>query len=204
MSQTLLIVEIETNGYPLNLFEPNVSSYPSILQLSWATYELDAKKLRWIESRHFNVTLDPDEEWDPGAASVHGIVESDARSSRTTTDPRTALNEFAQHLASVTCVVSHNLVFTKRMIQVASVREGLSDAWPAIQELSVMQHMKPVLRIPSTKRAGEYKSPSLAELHEWVWASPPPLSRVYAAKRNVACLANCIAGMVADGILVLP
>jgi len=204
--QTLLIVEIETNGYPLNLYASDSSSYPSILQLSWATYELDAKKLRWIGSRHFNLTLNPEEDWDPGAASVHGIVESDARNSRITVEPGVALEEFGRHLRTVTCVVSHNLTFTKRMIQAAAYCERLSDVWPADlkhQELSTMHRMKSVIRIPSTRRAGEFKSPSLAELHEWVWACPPPLSRAYAAKRNVACLANCIAGMVADGVLVL-
>jgi DNA polymerase-3 subunit epsilon len=214
MVLTILLLDTETNGLPKNRFAPpsDYDAYPAILQLSWAIYTVDGSKLTSVKSRDIGVRLDSGIPWDAGAAKIHGLTELEARQGTSATD---ALTELAAALRAVDVVVAHNMAFDKPVIRAAGYRTGVAELrqlWPTnIKELCTMKATKDLVQIPATAAQakyadlGPYKSPKLNELYAWLYGHVYDISgaTLHNAKSDTHCLAQCIAGLLRKGHMVV-
>lgn len=209
MTLTILLLDTETNGLPKNRYAPPSAfdAYPAILQLSWAIYTVDRKRLTPITSRDIGVRLDPSATWDAGAAKIHGLTEVEARHGTPALD---ALHELSAALREVDVVVAHNLAFDKPVIRAAGYAVGLRDLWPTtLKEFCTMKECRDLVKLPATAAQakyadlGPYKAPRLNELYTWLYGHVYDISGavLHTAKSDTHCLAQCIAGLLRKGYL---
>lgn len=214
----ILLLDTETNGLPTDRNAPpsQFQKYPPILQLSWSIYEIilkgEIRELRHIKSQDFNLLLSPEIPWNADAARFHKRIEADCRNPAKTVSPKYALRALQADLRSVACVMAHNLAFDKPIIQSAGYREGIPDIWSpqgSVQEFCTMRATQPLLKLPATAKQlaysglSPYKAPNLSELYEWVWGSTPDSNKAHTSAGDVASLSECVAGLLADGLLTL-
>jgi len=208
---TVLLLDTETNGLPLNRFAPpsHFDAYPAILQLSWGIYTITGRTIATVKTRDIGLALDPTIPWNAGAAAVHGISEVEARHG---TAPEVALTELREALRSVDVVAAHNLSFDKPVLRAAAYRVGIRDLWPpapsGVKEFCTMRETRDLLRIPSPSVQKEsditkFKLPSLNELYGFLYSHRYDISgaSLHSARSDVHCLAQCIAGLLKKGFL---
>ena len=211
MILTILLLDTETNGLPKNRFAPpsEFNSYPAILQLSWAIYTIDGRRIVSVSSRDIGIRLEPGATWDTGAAKIHGITELEARHGTPAKEALTALSEAMQ---TVDVVVAHNLAFDKPVIRAAGYAVGLRSLWPTgIQEFCTMKATPPLVKLPPTAaqakyaELGPYKAPKLNELYAWLYGHVYDISgaTLHSARSDVHCLAQCIAGLLRNRFLIV-
>lgn len=211
-TQTILLLDTETNGLPKNRYAPvsEFSAWPAILQLSWAVYRVNPDgHLDQLESRDIGVSLAPEIAWDTGAAKIHGLAEAEARYGTPAID---ALTELAAALRRVNVVVAHNLDFDKSVIRAAGYSVGLRTLWPQadIREVCTMRATTDIVCIPPTAKQvacnmSKHKPPRLSELYEWLFGAAYDISgsNLHSAKGDVHCLAECLGELLRRKALVL-
>jgi DNA polymerase-3 subunit alpha len=200
----LLLIDTETNGLPKNRFAPIsvTDAYPAILQLSWSLFTLTGEEITLDHSRDITVALNPSVAWDTGAAAIHGISETDARSG---TLPFDAFTELAAVMAKTDIVVAHNLSFDKPVIRAAAYACGLRTLWPdSLKEFCTMRFSRDLCKLPS-QRPDAFKLPKLNELHSFLYGHPYDISGnvLHTSKSDVDCLAKCLMMLCQKGHLVL-
>lgn len=200
----ILLIDTETNGLPKNRFAPisETDAYPAVLQLSWSLFTMTGNELVHDHSRDITVALDPSVAWDTGAAAVHGISESDARSG---TSPHDAYTELAAILDKTDIVVAHNLSFDKPVIRAAGYVCGIRNLWKSsIKEFCTMRATRDLCRLPAM-RPDAYKLPKLNELHSFLFGHPYDVSGnvLHTSKSDVDCLARCLTMLLQKGHVVL-
>ena len=213
----LLLLDTETNGLPKHRFAPasQWASYPAILQLSWAIYEINdtGRALKTIAKRDIGVALHPSIPWDTGAAKIHGLTEVEARGGAPAAK---ALTELADALRTVDYVVAHNLAFDRPVIRAAGYAEAdrdpafisLRNLWPStIKEFCTMSTTRDLLRLPMPSDPenlrGKFKAPKLNELYTWLYGHVYDMSGavLHTAASDTHCLAQCVAGLLRRGLL---
>ena len=210
MSQTILLLDTETNGLPKNRFAPisEPGVWPAILQLSWAIYEVAPDgTMKELESRDVGVSLRPEIPWDAGAAKIHGLSEYEGRNG---TPARDVLTDLAAALRRVSVVVAHNLAFDKPVIRAAAYTEGIRDLWPSgLKDFCTMRSTTDFVCIPATEKQvayniSKYKSPRLSELYQWLFGTSYDVSGsvLHSSKGDVHCLAECLGELLHRGHLV--
>jgi DNA polymerase III epsilon subunit-like protein len=206
----VLLLDTETNGLPKNRQAPAsmTEAWPAILQLSWATYTITGRTMHLDSHRDIGVALDPVIPWDAGAAKVHGISETEAR---TGTPAARALAELAAALRCVDVVVAHNLAFDKPVIRAAGYRVAatvpeLRQLWPAGKaEFCTMRETRDLLQLPSPNDPlGRFKPPRLNELYTWLYGHVYDISgaTLHSARSDTHCLSQCVAGLLRRGLLI--
>jgi DNA polymerase-3 subunit epsilon len=212
----IIFFDTETNGLPKNRYAPvsHWEAYPSIIQLSWATYHLDTQTNRLIPESQKDLCLRlPDTDtWDAGAAAIHGVSEETARRG---IEPAIALGEFAAALRQSQIVIAHNLSFDKPVVCAEGYRFGLRDLWPTgkIMEFCTMRNTRDILRIPypspspspSSRSAtySPYKAPRLAELYQFLYGRAYDISgaTLHNAMSDVDCLVTCVRELLRRGYI---
>jgi DNA polymerase-3 subunit alpha len=199
----LLLLDTETNGLPKNRFAPIsvADAYPAILQLSWSLFTLTGNEMTHEHSRDITVALDPSVAWDTGAAAVHGISETVARSG---TSPINAFTELSDVMAKSDIIVAHNLSFDKPVIRAAAYACGLRNLWPdTIKEFCTMRFSRDLCKLPAM-RPDAFKLPKLNELHSFLYGHPYDVSGnvLHTSKSDVDCLAKCLSMLFKKGLVV--
>lgn len=202
----VLLLDTETNGLPKNRQAPvsMTEAWPAILQLSWVTYTITGRTMHQDSQRDIGVALDPSIPWDTGAARIHGITETEAR---TGTPAVRALAELAAALRTVDVIVAHNLAFDKPVIRAAGYRvPELRQLWPAGKaEFCTMRETRDLLQLPSPNDPlGRFKPPRLNELYAWLYGHVYDISgaTLHSARSDTHCLAQCLAGLLRRGLVV--
>ena len=207
----LILIDTETNGLPKSRYAPvtEPGAWPSILQLSWAIYNLEGSVLSLESSRDIGLALDPAEPWNAGAAAIHGISEREARSGESV---EKALAAFQAALKSADYVIAHNLSFDRSVLRAAGYKVGLRDLWPAkMKELCTMKATRDLLKLPASAKQAQYsdlspyKAPRLDELYTWLYGSVYDVSGavLHTAVADVDCLARCLSALLGRGLLTL-
>lgn len=208
MTTRILLLDTETNGLPRNRYAPpsTPNNWPSILQLSWATYLVGADGVTLTQESvcDLGLALPIGEVWNAEAARVHGITEEEARSG---TPVRVGLLALKEALHKSQVVVAHNVAFDKPILRAAAYREGIRDFWPggtALTEFCTMEGTRDLLRLPPThEKATRWKAPRLNELHTWLFGHPFDISgaTLHNSASDVQCLAACLMALLGRGLL---
>lgn len=224
----ILLLDTETNGLPMSTYAPPSEwrTYPAILQLSWVIYSLDAagRQLGQPEAkRDIGLALHPSIPWNVEAAAIHGLTEFEGRRG---TPAAEALGELAAALAGVDVIIAHNLAFDKSVIRAAGYAEAdrgepatsalgkqgpasLRSIWPrGVGELCTMRATRDLIQIPSPyygPESGKWKAPKLNELYGWLYGHPYDVSGavMHSSRADTHCLAQCVAGLLRRGFLVV-
>lgn len=219
-TQTILLLDTETNGLPKNRFAPvsEFTVWPAILQLSWAVYRVSPDGTMVQESsRDVGLSLAPEIPWDAGAAKIHGLSEVEGRHG---SPVDATLSELAADLRRVDCVVVHNLAFDKPVIRAAGYAEAsrseanahLRNLWPSkLKEYCTMRETTDIICIPPTAKQAAYniskhKSPRLNELYQWLFGASYDVSgsALHSAKGDVHCLAECVGELLRRNLISFP
>lgn len=160
-----LVYDTETTDRPkaFNADALDTDNWPRVLQLAWATVDLDARQV--LEQRSSLIWLPADVQIVPEAQAVHGIGHELLR--RHGNDLEAEVAAFGAALQHADLAVCHNVGFDRPVMACESVRAGTGDwiteAILGKRHFCTMRAGTPLCQLP-----GKYgfKWPRLVELHE--------------------------------------
>ncbi len=180
-----LIFDTETTGLPANRQAPltDFDNWPRIVQIAW---QLHNPKGKLISAQNFIVR--PDGFTIPfNAEKVHGI--STERATKEGHPLREVLGIFNKDLEKAHLIIGHNIEdFDVRIIGSEYLRLNLPNAIASMATYDTQLQTRDFCAIPSG-RAGKYKWPSLAELHEKLFGKK--YEDAHDAAYDVAANARC-------------
>jgi DNA polymerase-3 subunit epsilon len=179
-----LVFDTETTGMVMFNSPYNHPDQPDIVQLAACLSQGD------YVLGEINFLIKPDKAVHPKAQEAHGItpeiIEMGAVSRRV------ALLAFSQMMRKCTRLVAHNIQFDMKIILAAFDREGATESILLTGEkksFCTMLESTQVCKIPSTKKPGSYKWPSLQEGYRLL-VNPEGFQGAHNASVDVrACLA---------------
>ena len=174
----VLVFDTETTGLPSerNASYMEVHKWPHIVQLSFALYDLEERKLKGTYD--YIIRLPDDIPISTESQNVHGITHSLCR--RKGVPIQLALEEFGKCLVTADVIVAHNLSFDKRVILAACRREGVPQYFfgegKSKSEFCTMLRTKDIpVVVAKNSRGEEYnKYPTLTELHQFLFNGDIP------------------------------
>ena len=173
----VLVFDTETTGLPTerNASITETHKWPHIVQLSYALYDTDLKKM--ILCKDDIIRIDSTIEITEGSIAIHGITHKMCNKKGISIID--AINEFNIHLNKSDCVVGHNLSFDKRMIMVESIRNKMKQYFTINgerkSECCTMKHFTETCGIEKINKNGNkyFKFPTLTELHNYFFNFTP-------------------------------
>lgn len=177
----------------------DTDNWPRVLQLAWATVDLDAAQV--LEQRSSLIWLPSDVQIHPEAQAVHGISKDLLH--RHGNDLDEELSQFAEAMSHANLAACHNVGFDRPVMASESVRSGVGD-WATEVIISkphfcTMQAGTPLCKLPG--RYG-HKWPRLVELHEHLLGCD--FSGAHDAMADVMACVRCLTelhrlGLTAEG-----
>ncbi len=191
-----LIFDTETTGLPVNRKAPltDFDNWPRIVQIAW---QLHDPKGKLISSQNFIVK--PEGFTIPfNAEKVHGI--STERASKEGHPLAKVLNKFSADLEKANLIIGHNIEdFDIKIIGSEYLRLGLPDAIAGKATYDTQLKTRDFCAIRSG-RAGKFKWPSLAELHEKLFGKK--FEDAHDAAYDVAANAHCFFELIRKKVAV--
>lgn len=180
----ILFFDTETNGLPLEYDAPVEDTYnwPRLIQLAWKIYNTDGSLIlqseRIIKPKGYVIS--------PESTTIHGISQDTA--SKIGFDLDRVLKEFIYDLSTVDLIVAHNLNFDQSIIGCEFYRCGLNNPIPKIRGMCTM---KLTTNFCALGKAGNYKWPTLEELHFKLFNSAARRTKIHNANEDVELLTRC-------------
>ena len=157
----ILVFDTETSDLPRDWRRPasDLDNWPHLLQVAWIVCDLE------FRPKHTYSTLIRPEGWQvaPGAAKVNGI--STKKALKHGVPVATVLPAFDAVLQTCGLVAAHNLEFDRNVMTAEFLRAGLPHHFDDTEGFCTMRGTTAFCRL-TPKRYGEYKWPTLAELHK--------------------------------------
>ena len=164
--KSYLFFDTETTGLPKdqNASSSDVDNWPRIVQLSWILTDGKGNKINTgdyiIKPGGFII---PEQ-----AASIHGISTDKAITEGTDFDE--VMDMFLKDYAQADCIVGHNIIFDKKVLEAELIRMGRQDAVVPKQYICTMKGSVNYCKIPG-RNGIKYKYPNLQELHKALFGS---------------------------------
>lgn len=180
----ILFFDTETNGLPLEYDAPveDIDNWPRLIQLAWKIYNADGSVIlqseRIIKPKGYVIS--------PESTTIHGISQDTA--SKIGFDLDRVLKEFIYDLSTVDLIVAHNLNFDQSIIGCEFYRCGLNNPIPKIRGICTM---KLTTNFCALGKAGNYKWPTLEELHFKLFNSAARRTEIHNANEDVELLTRC-------------
>jgi DNA polymerase III epsilon subunit-like protein len=188
MAETFLFFDTETTGTPRSRNAPltDLENWPRVVQVAWLLAD-DCK--RELESGEFIIYPDgftiPDE-----AQRIHGI--STAQAIREGVPLSDVLSSFNGLVARATRLVAHNFEFDSKVLGAEFLRLIRPNPLPGRGFHCTMKSGTDICRLPGPR--GQYKWPTLAELHRALFGTVP--ATAHRALADVRSCSNCYFEMV--------
>jgi DNA polymerase III subunit epsilon len=170
-----LFFDTETSGLPRDWQAPPSigPNWPRLVTIAWLVVDVDGRELR---SHHVLIRPVGWDKIDPGAQAAHGISIEKARAEGVSIGPE--LEWFRREVDAAQAVLAHNYNFDSRVVASEFLRQGRVDPFVGKAQLCTMIASTPIANIPPTAKmiaAGRNhpKSPSLAELHRFLFGDDP-------------------------------
>jgi len=191
---TILIFDLETTGLlPKNSGDP----FPSVLQLSYALYDIHSKSV--IEMKNAYIRVPETTVITPFVAKLTGITREKLDTDGI--DIREALADFHETYKKADILVAHNMNFDMTVLQVESEKY-----YPAIGSdirnddkplYCTMQDSIDICQLERINSYGTYlKFPKLSELYEIYFGHVP--ENLHDARIDVLCCLRCFLKMKFD------
>lgn len=180
----ILFFDTETNGLPLEYDAPveDIDNWPRLIQLAWKIYNADGSVIlqseRIIKPKGYVIS--------PESTTIHGISQDTA--SKIGFDLDRVLKEFIYDLSTVDLIVAHNLNFDQSIIGCEFYRCGLNNPIPKIRGICTM---KLTTNFCALGKVGNYKWPTLEELHFKLFNSAARRTEIHNANEDVELLTRC-------------
>ncbi len=190
-----LIFDTETTGLPKNRQAPltDFDNWPRVVQLAWQLHDHKGKLL----SNH-NIIIRPDGFTIPyNAEKVHGI--STKRALEEGKPLAEVLGLFAKDLEKAQWVIGHNIIdFDVKVLGSEFLRMGMENVFSQKEAVDTQLVSTEFCAIPGG-RGGQYKWPSLIELHEKLFGER--FEDAHDAAYDVSANAKCFFGLIAEGVV---
>lgn len=184
---SLLFFDTETTGTPRSRSAPlqDLDNWPRIVQVAWLVTDDQGRE----RSSHVAIAR-PDGFVIPADATrIHGI--STERAKREGVPLGGILTAFRAALQTVDTVVAHNYEFDYMVTAAEFLRHSMPDPFAAHRHFCTMRSGASLTRIPG--RRGDFKWPTLAELHTHLFGHAPAIA--HDALADVQSCARCYVAM---------
>jgi DNA polymerase III epsilon subunit-like protein len=169
-----LVFDTETNGLPAagtgrtcEVTKETCHRWPDVVQISWLIYD-DAVDKVYGET-DIVVRLPPGVAMNQAATLIHGITEK--RNKQGVSAP-VAFDTFNAACDAVQCIVGHNLLFDKNVMQASALRIGIRSGLASPKgEFCTMESTKGMCALRTA--SGWIKYPRLEELHALLFGCVP-------------------------------
>ena len=190
-----LIFDVETTGLAKNKKAPltDFDNWPRVVQLAWQLHDSKGKLLS-----HQNHIIRPDGFTIPyNAEKVHGI--STQRALEEGKPLKEVLGLFAEDLHKAQCIIGHNIIdFDSKVVGCEFLRAGLDNPLPKMEAIDTQLVSTEFCAIPGG-RGGQFKWPTLLELHEKLFGER--FEDAHDAAYDVSANARCFFGLIAEGVV---
>ncbi len=184
-----LVFDTETTGLPKNWDAPitDTDNWPRMVQLAWQLHDVDGKLIS-----NKNYIIKPEGYTIPyNVVKVHGI--STDRAMRDGHDLSFVLEEFNKDLARSTYNVGHNIGFDINIVGSEFYRKEIDSNIAELKVIDTKDDGTDFCKIPGG-RGGQYKWPTLTELHTKLFGVP--FGDAHDAAYDVDATAKCFFGLV--------
>jgi DNA polymerase-3 subunit epsilon len=194
---SVLVFDTETTGLPARWNAPmsDVASWPRLVQLGWVVcdggFEPKCEAEMIVYPEGYRIPR--------GAKRIHGI--STRRARKYGVPLQEALATFAATLGECRVVAAHNLDFDRNVLGAEYLRAGIRDPFRNVARFCTMKYGTNRLCRLTPRHYGEYKWPTLGELHEFCCGET--LRGAHGALGDARAVARCIAELKARGLLQL-
>jgi DNA polymerase-3 subunit epsilon len=192
----ILVFDTETSDLPRDWHRPasDLDNWPHLLQIAWIVCDLE------FRPKGSYCTLIRPDGWQvaPGAAKVNGI--STKKALRHGVPVATVLPAFDAVLQTCGLVAAHNLEFDRNVMTAEFLRAGLPHHFDGTEGFCTMRGTTAFCRL-TPKRYGEYKWPTLAELHKICTGKPH--RGAHDALGDAEAVCRCMAQLQRKGHLQL-
>lgn len=191
-----LFFDTETTGLPADWNAPasQIHNWPRMVQLACLLYEPTGTL---VDSR--NLIIKPENYTIPAAATaIHGITTERALSEGV--DLKESLLDFQDLISKATLLVAHNMEFDEKIMGAEYYRKMGKDPLIGKKKICTMKHPAVIkyCAIPPI-RFGNYKWPSLAELHYKVFGSS--FNDAHDASVDILATAKCFFALKQNRII---
>ncbi len=167
--KNILFFDTETTGLPVNhnASYTDVDNWPRLVQLAWQQYRGEVLGVEGVAIIHpvgFSI---------PEASSrIHGITDAQAVLKGRWID--NVLIPFLHAARQSDLIVAHNYTFDFPVVAAEMVRLGMSvDELESLPWYCTKEQSTDLCKIPNTSPyRGQYKWPSLDELHQFLFSQP--------------------------------
>ena len=196
-ADTIFIFDVETTGLPpRNGTSDDLTTWPHLVSAAWSFYTAAGEKLRaeYFVIRPSGFTI-PD-----AAAKIHSITSEYALTVGAPLQP--VLRKLAKQIQDYQpkLAVAHNIEFDQSVIKAKFQRHNLP--WPleGIAMFCTMKRSTNLCCLPG--RFGDYKWPSLSELHEFLFGEE--LAATHNAGADMEACAACFFDLLQRQICGVP
>jgi DNA polymerase III epsilon subunit-like protein len=192
-----LFFDLETNGLAKSLNAPieKIDNWPKIVQIAWAIYDQDRKKIKSVSfivfPKDFVITED--------SSTIHGITMEKAEKEGILLDK--ILSQFNDDLAGISLIVAHNIDFDLPTLNAEFLRNNKKTDLLQKAKYCTMKSSEVVsfCKIPNPFGSG-YKWPSLSELYKILFNTS--FDDVHNAAADVDACARCFFELKKRGIIL--
>lgn len=187
----LVFFDTETTGKPRSRSATlrDLDNWPRIVQVAWLLTDDHGREVNCqtmiVRPDGFTIPAD--------ATRIHGI--STERALQEGVPLRSALTSLREAIEAADTVIAHNYEFDYMVTAAEYLRLSMSDPFAGRRHFCTMKSGATVTRIPGPR--GDFKWPTLAELHTHLFGGPPAIA--HDALADVQSCARCYEAMRSRG-----
>ncbi|MGL5831421.1 MAG: 3'-5' exonuclease [Candidatus Altimarinota bacterium] len=186
----IIVFDTETTGFPTP-GQP-LEKQPYLCQFAAITLEYNPQNKSIIELNRTDILIKPPIAIPAESTNVHGITDAMVATQKTFPEQvAIILNLFKQ----ADIAIAHNLIFDQQIIEFELERAGLGKNFLPSQTYDSMKETKGLCKLPG--RNGNYKSPRLMELHQFLVGQP--FQEAHNAMKDVEALSRCVRVLLEQG-----
>ncbi len=185
-----VVVDTETTGLPINddlrATKDTVDNFPEIVEIAWGIFSRAGELISEGDSLIKQKKAIPN-----SAINIHGITdemcEKDGR------ELRDVLLQFASDVKDCECIVAHNVMFDKRIIETEYIRSNLAKPFKGMHTYDTMKLGKRYLK--------QRKNPKLEELYRHLFNCDVPKTELHRAINDLSLTAQCFFCLKLSGVI---
>lgn len=186
----IIVFDTETTGFPTP-GQP-LEKQPYLCQFAAIILEFNPQNKSIIELSRTDILIKPPIAIPAECTNIHGITDAMVANQKT----------FSEHSALILSLfkqadiaVAHNLIFDQQLIEFELQRCDMDKNFLPAQTYDSMKETKHLCKLPG--RNGNYKSPRLMELHQFLVGQP--FQEAHNAMKDVEALARCVKVLLDQG-----
>jgi DNA polymerase III epsilon subunit-like protein len=186
----IIVFDTETTGFPTP-GQP-LEKQPYLCQFAAIVLEYNPQNKAIIELSRTDILIKPPIAIPAECTNIHGITDAMVANQKTFSEHAPALLGLFR---SADIAIAHNLIFDQQLIEFELERAGLDKKFLPAQIYDSMKETKDLCKLPG--RNGNYKSPRLMELHQFLVGQP--FQEAHNAIKDVEALSRCVKVLLEQG-----